>query len=79
MKVAVQPQLWIVAGPNGAGKTTLARRRIADRIPIINPDDIAERLPTKGGRLDERTAGALALAQRAQRAHLLADRKTFAI
>lgn len=76
MTSAVQPQLWIVAGPNGAGKTTLARRWIAGRIPIINPDDIAERLPRKDGKLDERTAGELAIAQRT---HLLTDRKTFAI
>lgn len=31
----------MVAGPNGAGKTTLTRHHFADRIPVVNPDDIA--------------------------------------
>lgn len=70
------PQLWVIAGPNGAGKTTLTTGWIAGRIPIINPDDIAQRLPRIGGRLDERSAGVAALQERAQR---LNDRDTFAV
>ena len=38
------PQLWVVAGPNGAGKSTLTRRYLAGRLPIVNPDDIAQAL-----------------------------------
>jgi predicted ABC-type ATPase len=38
------PQLWVVAGPNGAGKSTLTRRYLAGRLPIVNPDDIAQEL-----------------------------------
>ena len=48
------PQLWIIAGPNGAGKTTLVSRRVAMRVPVINPDTIAEELPRVDGPLDER-------------------------
>jgi len=37
-----QPRLWVFAGPNGAGKSTLVRRyKIADRLFIVNPDEIA--------------------------------------
>jgi predicted ABC-type ATPase len=37
-----RPQLWVVAGPNGVGKSTLVERfRIANRIPVVNPDAIA--------------------------------------
>src|SRR5262245_37601654 len=38
------PQLWVVAGPNGAGKSTLTRRYLEGRLPIVNPDVIAQRL-----------------------------------
>jgi len=38
------PQLWVVAGPNGAGKSTLTRRYLAGRLPIVNPDVIAQEL-----------------------------------
>jgi predicted ABC-type ATPase len=38
------PQLWIVAGPNGAGKSTLTSRYLAGRLPIVNPDTIAQEL-----------------------------------
>ena len=58
------PQLWIIAGPNGAGKTTLVSRRVARRIPVVNPDTIAAELPRIDGKLDERRAGVLALQQR---------------
>lgn len=70
------PQLWIVAGPNGAGKTTLVSARIRERLPVVNPDSIAERLPRRDGRLDERRAGELALAERAR---LLAARESLAV
>jgi predicted ABC-type ATPase len=33
--------LWVFGGPNGAGKSTLARRLLAGKIPIVNPDDLA--------------------------------------
>ena len=38
------PQLWILAGPNGAGKSTLANKYLAGRLPIVNPDVIAQAL-----------------------------------
>lgn len=38
------PQLWVVAGPNGAGKSTLTRRYLAGRLPIVNPDVMAQEL-----------------------------------
>jgi predicted ABC-type ATPase len=60
-----QKQLWVIAGPNGAGKTTLVSRRVAARIPVVNPDDIAAGLPRIHGRLDERQAGLIALKRRA--------------
>ena len=46
------PQPLVVAGPNGAGKSTLTRRYLADRLPIVNPDDIAQELdPTNPTRV----------------------------
>jgi predicted ABC-type ATPase len=50
------PQLWVVAGPNGAEKTTLVGKRVARRIPVINPDEIAAGLPRIDGHLDKRNA-----------------------
>lgn len=38
------PQLWVVAGPNGAGKSTLTNRYLEARLPLINPDVIAQEL-----------------------------------
>lgn len=39
------PHLWVFAGPNGAGKSTLIRKiKIAERMPVVNADDIAEGL-----------------------------------
>lgn len=73
---ADRPQIWIIAGPNGAGKSTLAARWVAKRIPIVNPDAIAQALPRVNGQLDERLAGITALKERAAR---LADRETFAV
>jgi len=40
-----RPQFWVFAGPNGAGKSALvARFRVRERIPVVNPDTIAQRL-----------------------------------
>lgn len=72
----ILPQLWIVAGPNGAGKTTLVSHRLARRIVVVNPDDIARDLPRLQGRLDERQAGEIALNRRSD---LLQRRTDFAI
>ncbi len=72
-----QPQLWVFAGPNGAGKSTIADHYVKDRIPVVNPDNIARDLPrTPDGRLDEREAGKRALVERKGR---LAARENFAI
>lgn len=71
-----RPQLWVVAGPNGAGKTTLVTRRIERRIPVVNPDVIAQELPRVNRGLDERRAGEIALERRSG---LLRDRVDFAI
>lgn len=70
------PQLWVVAGPNGAGKTTLVSRRLSRRIPVVNPDVIAQALPRLDGKLDERQAGETALRERSA---LLAEGADFAI
>ena len=59
------------AGPNGAGKSTLADRFVRERIPIVNPDNIARDLPrTADGGLAELAAGKLALKERAERMRL---------
>lgn len=69
------PQLWVFAGPNGAGKSTLVDRHAAGRLPVVNPDNIARELPRlPSGGLDEREAGARAIAERARR---FAARETF--
>lgn len=70
------PQLWVIAGPNGAGKTTLVSRHVGKRIAVVNPDEIAARLPRINGRLDERQAGQIALSERTR---LLDERANFAI
>lgn len=63
-----RPQLWVFAGPNGAGKSTLADRFVRERIPIVNPDNIAHDLPrTAHGGLAELAAGKLALKERGER------------
>lgn len=38
----MRAQVWIVAGPNGSGKTTFTRKFLSGKLPVINPDDIAE-------------------------------------
>lgn len=74
-----RPQLWVFAGPNGAGKSTfVARFRVAERMPVINPDVIARRLKP-----DHRGEPALMLraGRRAatERRALLAGGESFAI
>lgn len=69
------PQLWVFAGPNGAGKSTVARRYMAGRIEIVNPDDIARQIAP--GRQDATImAGRLAIERRKA---LLDARQSFAI
>ena len=72
----MRPQIWIVAGPNGAGKTSLTTARLAGKIPIVNPDVIAQELPRISGRLDERRAGQAAINEREG---LISAGETFAI
>jgi predicted ABC-type ATPase len=74
-----RPQLWVFAGPNGAGKSTLvARFRVADRIPVVNPDTIALRLEPshKGESRIMLRAGRMATSERRT---LLANRRSFGI
>ncbi len=65
------------AGPNGAGKSTLVDRYVRERIPVVNPDNIALTLP---GSLSPAArmllAGRLALKKRAE---LLDARTSFGI
>ena len=65
------PQLWVIAGPNGSGKTTLARKHLVNRLPVVNPDEIARQTgqPAIG-------SGRQALAERDR---LLANRQSFAV
>lgn len=67
----MRPQLWVIAGPNGAGKSTLADRYLADRVPVVNPDNIALEQPGIG----PVQAGRMAVQRR--REHLL-KRESFA-
>jgi hypothetical protein len=48
---------WVFAGPNGAGKSTLAAQRVRGRLPVANPDEIAQAFPLRGGQLDVLAAG----------------------
>lgn len=66
-------QLWVFAGPNGAGKSTLVAQRVRGRIPVVNPDEIAQTLPagsTGQARMIE--AGRIAITRR--EGHLKAGR-----
>jgi predicted ABC-type ATPase len=65
-----QPQLWVISGPNGAGKSTYVQKHFVNRIPVINPDEIAK---TVSNHLQ---AGSTALEQRKS---LLAANASFAI
>lgn len=75
---ASRPQLWIIAGPNGAGKTTLTGRYLADRVDVVNPDDIALRIDPKhnGNKAVMVQAGREAIKRRET---LLLERKSFAV
>lgn len=75
-----QPSLWVFAGPNGAGKSTLVQRyKVGDRIPMVNPDDIALAIRAEHG-TDQASAqtkaGRIAVAMRAR---LLAEGRSFGI
>jgi predicted ABC-type ATPase len=62
----------LIAGPNGAGKSTLAQKYFAQRIEIVNLDEIAKTLPGN----QQLKAGAVALRRRQE---LLQARISFAI
>ncbi|WP_037515066.1 AAA family ATPase [Sphingobium xenophagum] len=73
----MKPRLWVFAGPNGAGKSTIVDRYVGDRIPIVNPDNIARELPaTVSGTARILQAGKLALTERTR---LLTAGRTFGI
>jgi predicted ABC-type ATPase len=73
----VKPELWVFGGPNGAGKSTLVDRYLGDRLPVVNPDNIARDLPRKpDGSLAQGDAGRIATQQRAE---YLDGRASFAI
>jgi predicted ABC-type ATPase len=76
-----QPQLWVFAGPNGAGKSTLVYYfKVAERIPVVNADDIADAL--RQGNIRQSEAAIIVQAGRravAQRDRLLHAGRTFAI
>lgn len=71
------PQLWVIAGPNGAGKSTLARRYLAGRIEIVNPDDIAQQI-APDRRDDPAVAGRAGRIAIERRRALLAAGQSFA-
>jgi predicted ABC-type ATPase len=73
----VKPELWVFGGPNGAGKSTLVDHYLGDRLPVVNPDNIARDLPRKpDGSLAQGDAGRIATQERAGH---LAGRRSFAI
>lgn len=76
-----QPQLWVFAGPNGAGKSTLMRHaKVADYLPVINADDIAEGLRLESpGRSEAETIAQAGREAIARRNRLLNEKRSFAI
>lgn len=73
----MKPELWVFGGPNGAGKSTLVDHYLGDRLPVVNPDNIARDLPRKDdGSLAQGEAGRIATQQRADH---LKDGRSFAI
>lgn len=68
-----RPQLWVIAGPNGSGKSTLtAKHKLLERMPVVNPDEIAKELPDHS----PVKAGKMAILEQE---HLLAQGSTFAL
>jgi predicted ABC-type ATPase len=60
-------QLWVFAGPNGGGKSTLvASFHVADRMTVVNPDNIAQQLKPdhRGDTVVMLKAGRIAAVQR---------------
>jgi len=79
MNIHTQPRLWVFAGPNGAGKSTLVKRyRVAERLLIINPDEIAYTLHNsyKNNPATIAKAGRIAVEKRRR---LLQDRQSFGV
>jgi len=79
MSGARRPGLWVFAGPNGAGKSTLVRRyKVADRLTIINPDEITSSFHHSYGNDVAKTAkvGRLAIEWRQS---LLKARQSFGV
>lgn len=76
-----RPCIWVFAGPNGAGKSTLMRHcRVAERMLVVNADDIAADLRLKLA--DKSEAAIIALAGRhalAYRNRLLNEASDFAV
>jgi predicted ABC-type ATPase len=71
----MRPQLWVSAEPNGAGKSTLVqKRKLASRIPVVNPDDIARDLSGHSGNDAALMLRAGRLAAIARQAHIGAKR-----
>jgi predicted ABC-type ATPase len=76
-----KPQLWVFAGPNGAGKSTLMRHaKVADYLPVINADDIADSLRLNDPSKHETAVVAQAGREAIKRRNLLLNEKlSFAI
>ncbi len=75
------PQLWVFAGPNGAGKSTLIHRcNVAERIPVVNADDIADAIRKGGDQRSELEIVTQAGRQAVERRNaLLREGRSFAI
>lgn len=73
MGIENPPQLWVIGGPNGSGKSTLVDRyELAERLPVVNPDELAKTLPDHS----PIRAGKLAIQEQER---LLAGRQSFAM
>lgn len=74
-----RPQLWVFAGPNGAGKSTfVARHAVDQKIDVVNPDVIANRIDPshKGDTAVLMQAGREALSARQR---LMSEGRPFAV
>jgi predicted ABC-type ATPase len=79
MKKRNTPQLWFIGGPNGAGKSTLAERySLEQRLPLVNPDNIAKELSTSCPATEDVRLRAGREAIKRQN-NLLAEKKSFVI